>query len=56
MKTRIFCPSCSTVRRVADFFPNKEALLECGHRRVVIDQAVMTAYEQEVEKEKARVA
>ena len=44
-RTRL-CADCQTLQRVTDFFPNKEALLECGHRRLVIDQAVITAFEK----------
>ena len=36
LRTRIYCPECEELRRVADFFAGSDIVaLDCGHRRAV---------------------
>lgn len=51
---RLFCRDCLSVHRVTDFFPNKECLLECGHRRPIVDVRVIAAFEREQATRPAR--
>jgi hypothetical protein len=49
-RARLFCAQCQTLQTVTDFFPSGEALLECKHRRSVIDPVVGAEYEREMQK------
>lgn len=46
-KSKLFCSECKTLQLIIDYFPNRTALLECGHRRAVIDSAAVFAFEEE---------
>ena len=32
-QAKLFCPECSKLRQVTDYFVSGESLLDCGHRR-----------------------
>jgi len=53
-RTALWCAECQSVVRCRDVFPSHEALLVCGHRRSIADNAAalrreLSRLEREVE-------
>jgi hypothetical protein len=45
--TKIFCKECQGLQRVTDYFSGpKLAVLECGHRRPLVEEKIVETFEK----------